>query len=586
MLRHVKRACMGKSTCDVSVLCKNRRDNARAVFYYCVQDSAVSKTCKGSAVIVSEPHGFLQNPDYPAASPYRACHWRIEPQSRDAVHLRLFDLASVHRSEGRCDGGLHVTAQKCGWSRQTFTELLCADGETRSSSSSSQSQGSQDRRNSRAGAGGGGGGERGREGERAEGGGEGRGWREVTLVSCGPVDVRLTPARHAYPLRFWLSYSVTSSVRSADVGRSLAEAGLLVQCPVSPGSGSSSASGGGRFDPHQGGIPPAVTPLTTARTMTTNHSMTSASGASGDGAGASGDQDNTMTVLIVLVCVIGFIALVLSVVLIIVCLRRRRPKVELIEHVYAVPSTCQTLSHTYLGDDPPPEPVPRPRLVQAYSDVADARPPNQPPQVTPASPAYAEVEEIVDADADDKTRKRFHFRFRKRPSVSSTGGSSSLYEDVNPLPVNNASGSKSNTVAPKNNTLPKYSGVKLNSAPGGPYSTGVKKGGKRGGGIDSPKTIRESPVYVHVVDNADVNSETSSSKSSTEKRPVAPLAAKFIANIDKSATAKVGPRGKTDASTRLYPLQQGRVANLVSTLNRKKDTTNGVTAKEEGGEVS
>lgn len=375
------------------------------------------------------------------------------------------------------------------------------------------------------------------------------------------------------------SLIVTDSVRSEEVGRSLAEGGLLVQCPVSPGQG---RNAGGGFESQDGGIPP-VTPLrSTTMATTSNHSVTSASGVSSDG-GTSEGQDSTMTVLIVLVCVIGFIALVLGVILIIVCMRRRRPKIE---HVYAVPSTCQALSHTYLGDDPPPEPVPRPRLVQAYSDVADARPPGQPPQVTPASPAYAEVEEIADVDADDKTRKRFNFRFRKRPSVSSTGGNSALYEDVNPVPVNNASVSKTNAAAPKNNTLPKYSGSKLNSSPVGPYSTGVvKKGGKRGG--ESPKIVRESPVYVHVVDSGDVNSATNPSNASTEKRPVAPLAAKFIANIDKSATNKVGgTRGKTEASTRLYPLQEGRVANLVSTLNRKKDTKNGVTAKEESGQVS
>ena len=119
---------------------------------------------------------------------------------------------------------------------------------------------------------------------------------------------------------------------------------------------------------------------------------------------------------------------------------------ELIEHVYAVPSTqstCQTLSHTYLGDchshshphpPYPPAPAPRLRLMEPYSDVADARPPDQRPQrvpATPASPAYAEVEELCDADADDRTVRRFQFRFRKRPSVSS----SAHYEDVNPLPA-------------------------------------------------------------------------------------------------------------------------------------------------------
>ena len=38
------------------------------------------------------------------------------------------------------------------------------------------------------------------------GGGSQEGDEQLTIVSCGPVDVRLTPARHSYPLRFWLGY--------------------------------------------------------------------------------------------------------------------------------------------------------------------------------------------------------------------------------------------------------------------------------------------------------------------------------------------------------------------------------------------
>ena len=58
--------------------------------------------------MLSEPHGFLKSPDYPAASKYRACHWRIEPRPRAAVHLTLHDLASTHRRQGVCDGGLQI----------------------------------------------------------------------------------------------------------------------------------------------------------------------------------------------------------------------------------------------------------------------------------------------------------------------------------------------------------------------------------------------------------------------------------------------------------------------------------------------
>lgn len=77
--------------------------------YISLTDSLEDKRCTGSAVRLWEPEGFLQNPDYPAAGEYTACHWRIEPSPRTSVHLVLHDLASARRSHGRCDGGLHIS---------------------------------------------------------------------------------------------------------------------------------------------------------------------------------------------------------------------------------------------------------------------------------------------------------------------------------------------------------------------------------------------------------------------------------------------------------------------------------------------
>lgn len=288
---------------------------------------------------------------------------------------------------------------------------------------------------------------------------------------------------------------------------------------------------------------------------------------------------------------------------------------ELIEHVYAVPgsSTCQTLSHTYLGDNPP-EPSPRPHFVEPYSDVADARPVDQPPQATPTSPAYAEVEETCDSDADDKVIRRFQFRFRKRPSVSSSG-TSAHYEDVNPLPTNVASSSESKNPSA---TTVTSGGVSRNSAPskhaavsprtanapesqyssnsisndGGYFSTSRTNRVGRDVARDklnkTSNDVSEAPVYVHVMDNADVSSDTkttrlaSNSRTHSDKSTVAPLAAKFSGNTDSgSSKVKAGSRGKTDVyPSRLYPLQEGRVASLVSTLNRTKEAKTGVTCNE------
>ena len=279
---------------------------------------------------------------------------------------------------------------------------------------------------------------------------------------------------------------------------------------------------------------------------------------------------------------------------------------ELIEHVYAVPSnssTCQTLSHTYLGDNPP-EPSPRPRLVEPYSDVADARPAGPPAQAPPTSPAYAEVEETCDVDADEKTVRRFQFRFLKRPSVSSSG-SSAYYEDVNPLPMNTANEPKNQSSATasvaRHSAPSRYSASSKmandpepqNSISGdGSYFSHSRTKVSRHVPPDklnkTSSDVSETPAYVHVMDSTDVRSNTKtarvipSSRAQSDKSTVAPLAAKFSGHVeDGSSKAKVGSRGKTDAySSRLYPLQEGRVASLVSTLNRSKETKNGVTSKE------
>ncbi|KAK7478928.1 hypothetical protein BaRGS_00029795 [Batillaria attramentaria] len=232
--------------------------------------------------------------------------------------------------------------------------------------------------------------------------------------------------------------------------------------------------------------------------------------------------------------------------------RRRRPKVELIEHVYALPSACEPLSHTPLGDHArhPPHravtpPPPRPKLIEQYSDVADAVPTGR--DVTPASPGYAEVEEVCDIKSDESTIKRFQFRQRKQPSVSS---SSTTYEDVNPLPTCAANGT-----VPNSDTRHEQQ----------------KK-------TATTSKSRETPVYVHVVDSPE---QISCTTQTTHKQQqlnkdngsgIAPLAAKFSANAAAKPTdnkSAVDKKGKTGLySSRLYPLQEGRVASLVSTLDR------------------
>lgn len=522
MLSTLKRFCMGRTSCDLVDACNNRRDEMpRVVNFLCVNnDKFEDNTCTGHVVEMKGEHGFLQSPGYPAATSYRQCHWRIQPQPSAAVHLVLHDLDYQQRSSHVCDGGLHVKAYTCEYPRKLYSRLLCAN-----------------------------------ESERGEG---------VRVVSCGAVEVQLRSARYTYPLRFWISYTVKDSVVVEPLLRSLAVSGLVGQCPLLPS---------GR----------AVVGVPSATTSAAVDAMTPASGAANGTREGRADDDrySTLTVLIVLVCVVGSIAATLSVVLVVVCIRRRRPKVELIEHVYALPSSCEPLSHNRLSDQHPPPravtpPLPRPRLIEQYSDVVDAVPPGR--RVTPASPGYAEVE-CDDSGNDDTKRKRFMFRQQKQPSVSSTTSNSTTYEDVNPLPQTaalNGAVQNSDTAAPQKMAVVN---PLVHAATGAVHSTGMHKG------VNSD--VRGTPVYVRVEQTPAQNSNSNSNKQQISKEKdkdssnnakIAPRAAKYTANVTAKATDNKpdDKRGKSGVhSPRLYPLQEGRVASLVSTLDRgqlKKNT--------------
>ncbi|XP_012935506.1 uncharacterized protein LOC101851179 [Aplysia californica] len=163
-LENMKRACMGRPSCDPSQVCGQGDRRSLVVHYFCVNGSHIrSKTCNRQVELLKGESGYIQSPGYPGVTPsYRPCRWRIEPPNGSVVVLTLHDVATIGGRE-QCDGGLVVSGRACDGEGHAFApRLLCG----------------MDRLHS--------------------------------LMRCGQVDIELSPSKRVYPLRFWLSFHVHS----------------------------------------------------------------------------------------------------------------------------------------------------------------------------------------------------------------------------------------------------------------------------------------------------------------------------------------------------------------------------------------
>ncbi|KAI8793052.1 hypothetical protein BgiBS90_006041 [Biomphalaria glabrata] len=104
------------------------------------------------------------------------------------------------------------------------------------------------------------------------------------------------------------------------------------------------------------------------------------------------NQGNNTELLIIMLSIISGFSLVLLVILVLVCIRCHLLQTSHTEYLYTETSSGLQEHNQYISSLENEKP--RPRLADGYYEVADAIPPSQ-RGTTPTSPAYAEVETIV-----------------------------------------------------------------------------------------------------------------------------------------------------------------------------------------------
>ncbi|BFZ02322.1 hypothetical protein BsWGS_05361 [Bradybaena similaris] len=162
VFENMKRACMGKESCDPSKVCGPEYRQSLVVHYLCVDASHIrSKSCNGNVTKMKGNSGYIQSPGYPAVTTdYTPCKWQIEPPNDNVIVLSLHDIAvSSSGTSDNCDGGLIVSGRSCDGGNSVFVRRSLCGGDNLTS-----------------------------------------------LVRCGKVDIELPQSQKVYPLRFWLSY--------------------------------------------------------------------------------------------------------------------------------------------------------------------------------------------------------------------------------------------------------------------------------------------------------------------------------------------------------------------------------------------
>ncbi|XP_071108767.1 uncharacterized protein [Haliotis cracherodii] len=354
--QNIRQMCMGVRSCDPSRLCRRRTDPLR-VRYVCVSASSISNECGWHVETIWRREGHIQTPYYPAAFRSQSCLWRITAPEDRFVHLSIHDVSSEH-SSGTCYSSLNITYQACE-TGDVVSVLSCE--------STAKNE----------------------------------------LIACGSVSVELIATRPGSDVRFWLSYTVTSSPEAAVRPPLLQFAG-----PCTQGRRTSSRALSSEVLPLPFLRPlyPTATAAMASSTTTPDWYTSALNTAIASTEAPSTEREKiSITVVIIVVSTIGAVLLV-AIILTVIFLKR--PRIERVEHVYAVPTPCDTSPGS-----PPNSASPlkheRPILRDCYCEVADSIASRV--QATPASPGYAEVEDVCKGDNCRWDPQKFTFGPSIRP---------------------------------------------------------------------------------------------------------------------------------------------------------------------------
>ncbi|XP_041367782.1 uncharacterized protein LOC121382277 [Gigantopelta aegis] len=425
--RNIRQMCLGAKSCDISRMCQGTLNQFSRIRYVCVNASSIENRCDWPGNLIWRQRGHIQSPSYPAAVASRTCSWRISAPEDRFVHLSVHDVSSNPVTTS-CDSGLNISFQDCS-SGTWMSRMFC-----------------------------------------------GNDLLDTELLGCGSIGIQLEGGRRFGRVRFWLTYDVTSSPEAA-VEPPLSK--FAEKCYLGRAAQSSVLTA--RLSQL-----PVLRQLDAPLIMTSSTSdpggqyYTTYSGSVEEMEAESSGLDTKVTVIII-VSVIGGVLIVAIVLAIIIF---KRPKVERIEHVYAVPTTTQdskSAELTYYSPTNPSDLLPgnnynkspyverafatvteRPVLRDGYSDVADSI--TQKRLRSPTSPGYAEVEDVCSDDHCHWHQKKFAFVGQKSPKPPHSLALAGLSRPRETTPSNSSDSYGNNKMAEKD----EYESIMLQSSEHGP----------------------------------------------------------------------------------------------------------------------
>ncbi|KAL5007154.1 hypothetical protein ScPMuIL_015960 [Solemya velum] len=124
--QNIGRMCTGKPWCPLTNFCQTlQQQTSIKVTYFCIEDRNIEKHCQQTSEI-SRRIGFVQSPDYPAATKIKSCQWKILVPKHFYIHIRLHEVESG-QSATHCKGGLRLTtAEQCS-NYQFNNSLICGE---------------------------------------------------------------------------------------------------------------------------------------------------------------------------------------------------------------------------------------------------------------------------------------------------------------------------------------------------------------------------------------------------------------------------------------------------------------------------
>ncbi|OWF42484.1 hypothetical protein KP79_PYT19079 [Mizuhopecten yessoensis] len=341
--QNLRRMCMGKSSCDTSVICKKK---SLKVSYLCISEFSMERSCPGTLQSLASADGFIQSPSYPSTSIER-CQWQISVPKDSYVTITVHDLEKTGQTQSHCEAGIQLSTTRDCVNHTLPSKTIChADNLD-------------------------------------------------PMIACGVVTVNLVPSdRQHSKVRFWLSYKVIQFGDDFDLDLRQ----LSTTCPEGTYDKHMSVVSSLQGLPDDSFIQPDPFDITSKEVVTSNITILERREII--------QADMTERTVFYIAVAVAAISLTGLVIVTVVCIRRQRTlKAAGSIQVNRLPAH-PTVSNASANRPLPPidketkpvkqngQPAARASLQDGYSRVADEIPYNS-SQDSTRSPAYAEVDDNI-----------------------------------------------------------------------------------------------------------------------------------------------------------------------------------------------